>query len=59
MMRADGSGCEDVLGRFAAAGVDVYALAADLQQEGARAFVTSWNQLMAVVAAKATPGKTA
>ena len=35
---------EDVLARFGRAGVDVLGLAADLQTEGAKAFVTSWNE---------------
>lgn len=48
----DGGDCEQVLARFAAAGVDVGALAARLQDEGAKAFVKSWNELMAVIASK-------
>src|SRR5207245_10944161 len=35
---ADGGDCEDVLARFARAGIDIDALAARLQDEGARAF---------------------
>ncbi len=54
LLRADGSDCEDVLPRFAGAGVDVYALAAQLQSEGAKAFVKSWNELMTVIASKAS-----
>jgi transaldolase len=49
---ADGGNCEEVLGQFAAAGIDVDALAARLQEEGAKSFVSSWNDLMAVVASK-------
>jgi transaldolase len=45
----DGGDCEAVLGEFAAAGVDVLALAARLQDEGAAAFVKSWNELLAVI----------
>lgn len=52
-MPEDGGDCEAVLARFAQAGVDVPALAARLQDEGARAFVKSWNGLMQVIAAKA------
>jgi transaldolase len=44
-----GGDCEQVLGEFAAAGVDVLALAARLQDEGAAAFVKSWNELLAVI----------
>jgi transaldolase len=48
----DGGDCEAVLGEFAAAGIDVLALAARLQDEGAAAFVKSWNELLAVVVEK-------
>ena len=53
LLRADGGDCEDVLKRFAAAGVNVYALATQLQQEGAKSFVKSWNELMTVIGSKA------
>jgi transaldolase len=49
---ADGGDCEEVLARFAQAGIDIQALAAQLQEEGARSFVNSWNDLMAVIASK-------
>jgi transaldolase len=49
---ADGGDCEDVLARFGKAGIDVDALAARLQEEGARSFVNSWNGLMDVIASK-------
>ena len=49
---ADGGNCEPVLAEFAKAGVDIDALAARLQDEGAEAFVKSWNELMGVIAAK-------
>ena len=39
-------------GALRPAGVDVLALAADLQTEGAKSFVTSWNELMASLAGK-------
>jgi transaldolase len=48
----DGGDCEEVLARFGKAGVDVDALAAVLQEEGARSFVNSWNELMGVIASK-------
>jgi transaldolase len=51
-MPADGGDCEDVLARFAAAKVDVKALAARLQDEGAKSFVSSWNELMDVIGSK-------
>jgi transaldolase len=52
LLPADGGDCEEVLGRFAASGIDVDALAAQLQDEGAKSFVNSWNELMAVIASK-------
>jgi transaldolase len=51
-MPADGGDCEDVLTRFAAAKVDAKALAAQLQDEGAKSFVNSWNELMDVIGSK-------
>jgi transaldolase len=52
IMSADGGDCELVLDQFAKAGIDVEALAAKLQEEGAKGFVASWKELMAVIAAK-------
>ncbi len=52
VMPADGGNCEQVLAKFAQAGVDVDALAARLQDEGAKAFSDSWNELMSVIASK-------
>jgi transaldolase len=52
IMATDGGDCESVLGAFAKAGVDVDALAARLQEDGAKSFVASWNELMAVIASK-------
>jgi transaldolase len=52
VMPADGGDCEAVLSQFAKAGIDVNALAAQLQDEGAKAFVKSWNELMDVIASK-------
>jgi transaldolase len=51
-MPVDGGDCEEVLARFAGAGIDVHALAAQLQDEGAKAFVNSWNDLMNVISSK-------
>jgi transaldolase len=48
----DGGDSEEVLSRFAKAGVDVDALASQLQDEGAKSFVKSWNELMAVIVSK-------
>jgi transaldolase len=49
---ADGGNCEEVIAQFAQAGVDVDALAAQLQDEGAKSFVKSWNDLLDVIASK-------
>ncbi|WP_166207436.1 transaldolase [Cognatiluteimonas telluris] len=45
-MAMDGGDCDAVLEQFAKAGIDVDALAARLQVEGAQSFVKSWKQLM-------------
>jgi transaldolase len=51
-MAADGGDCEEVLARFAAEGIDVDALASQLQDDGAKSFVKSWNGLLTVIASK-------
>ena len=43
---------EELLAEFGRAGIDIAALASDLQREGATAFVDSWNELMAGLASK-------
>ena len=45
-MAADGGGAEATLQKFAAAGIDVDALAKQLQVEGAQSFVKSWRELL-------------
>jgi transaldolase len=52
ILPADGGDCEETLGRFAKAGVDIEALAVRLQDEGAKSFVKSWNELMGVIDSK-------
>ena len=52
VMQPDGGDCEAILAQFAKAGIDVSALAAQLQEEGAKAFVKSWNELMGVIGSK-------
>jgi transaldolase len=49
MLPRDGGDAEAVLARFAAAGVDVDALALELQRQGAAAFVKSWQGALACV----------
>jgi transaldolase len=51
-MPKDGGDAEATLGRFAAAGIDVNALAAQLQRDGADAFVKSWHELLAQIRTK-------
>jgi transaldolase len=52
ILPADGGDCEEVLAQFEKAGVDIEALAARLQDEAAKSFVKSWDELMGVIAAK-------
>ena len=49
---ADGGDCEDVLAQFSKAGININALADRLQDEGAKSFVKSWDELMVVIASK-------
>ena len=53
ILPADGGDSEDVLSRFRDAGIDIQALAARLQDEGAKSFVKSWDELMSQIASKA------
>jgi len=48
----DGGDAEQMLVEFSAAGVDIVALAADLQREGTAAFAKSWNELMSLISSK-------
>jgi transaldolase len=59
VMAKDGGDAEQVLARFAKAGVDVDALAARLQLEGAQSFVKSWTELMTRMADKSAALATA
>ncbi|HEY3039657.1 MAG TPA: transaldolase [Pyrinomonadaceae bacterium] len=52
IMAADGGDCEEVLAEFANAGIDIDTMGARLQEEGAKSFAKSWNELMAVIATK-------
>jgi transaldolase len=52
MIAPDGGNCEAVLAEFAKSGINMDALAAQLQDEGAKSFVKSWNELLAVIASK-------
>jgi transaldolase len=52
ILPADGGDAEEMLARFAEAGIDCDSLAATLQDQGAKSFVKSWNDLMSVIASK-------
>ena len=59
ILPADGGDGEEVLAQFGKAGIDIDALAAQLQDEGAKSFVQSWNDLMTVINAKSAALKRA
>ena len=48
----DGGDCDAVLDAHEQAGVDVNALAQQLQSDGAKAFVASWQDLLKSIGAK-------
>jgi transaldolase len=52
VMPPDGGDCEQVLAEFTKAGIDIDALGEQLQDEGAKAFVKSWDNLLEVIASK-------
>jgi transaldolase len=52
VLLADGGDAETVLAQFTRAGIDIPALAARLQDEGAKSFVKSWEELMGVIETK-------
>jgi transaldolase len=52
LMDPAGGDCEEVLAEFVKAGIDIDALAAQLQEEGAKSFSTSWHELMEVIDSK-------
>ena len=58
-MSLDGGDAEPVLAQFAKAGIDIDALAMQLQQEGAQAFVKSWHELLQRIDDKTASHKTA
>ena len=51
-MATDGEAAEQKLAEFSAAGIDTDALAQRLQDEGAEAFVKSWNELLKTISAQ-------
>lgn len=59
MMAIDSGASESTLKQFVQAGIDVDALAARLQDEGAKSFVKSWNELLGVIETKSAALKRA
>jgi transaldolase len=59
MLAPDGGNAEAELAEFAKAGVDIDALAEQLQREGAEAFVKSWDDLLVCIAEKSAALKKA
>jgi transaldolase len=52
LLPRDGGDADALLAQFAGAGIDVSALAAQLQSDGAKSFVTAWKDLMTRIAAQ-------
>jgi transaldolase len=52
LVPVDGGDAEQVLAQFEAAGIDVDALAARLQEEGKKSFVNSWRELLETIEAQ-------
>jgi transaldolase len=48
----DGGDCEELIADFGKAGINVGKLGADLQAEGAKAFVASWQDLLKAIHSK-------
>jgi transaldolase len=59
ILAADGGDAEETLAKFAGAGIDIDALAAKLQDEGAKSFVASWIDLMSRLDAKSSAARAA
>jgi transaldolase len=49
ILPADGGDSEEVLSKLAEVGINIHGLASQLQEDGAKSFVKSWNELMSVV----------
>ena len=52
ILPADGGDCEEIPDQFANPGINVSEVAAQLQNEGEKFFVQSWDDLMDVIAFK-------
>ena len=53
VLSSGGGDAEELIFKMSRLGIDMDALGAQLQKEGAESFVKSWNEMMAVVANKA------
>ncbi len=49
LVPADGGDCEQLLAKFGEAGIDVKALAKQLQEEGKDAFAKSWDEMLKTI----------
>ena len=54
LMPADGGDCEEVLAQFARRGINVDVMAAQLQDEGVKSSLKSWDKLMAAITSKSS-----
>ena len=52
LLQAHGGDGEEVIAQFTKEGIDVAALAEQLQDEGAKSFINSWNDLIHVIEKK-------
>ncbi|MDO8272178.1 MAG: transaldolase family protein, partial [Gammaproteobacteria bacterium] len=52
VMHADAAAAQETIGLFEREGIDIEALAMQLQSDGAEAFVKSWRQLLRRIADK-------
>jgi transaldolase len=52
VMAANGDHCEDIFWQFNQAGINTDMLAVQLQDEGAKSFVKSWNDMLSVLESK-------
>jgi transaldolase len=59
LMQPDGGDAEEMIAKFANAGIDCDELATDLQREAAGSFVKDWNEMLASIASKISGYKAA
>ena len=54
LMAADGGDADEVLAKFAKAGIDYDKRGTDLQREAAESFVKDWNEMLASIVSKSS-----